>query len=89
MKLFKLTKGPISKIRSDKVGCEDLIKSGYILDGEVDEDFNPVQSVPDFGEDDLTELRDEAVSLGLAPSTAARIKKAETLREKIEELRAE
>jgi len=87
---YKLTKGTLSRIRSDKEGVKELLNDGYILDGEVDKDYKVIDAYPKlFVEDPLEALREEAVSLGLARSTADRIKKEDTLKEKIEELKKE
>ena len=87
--MYKLTKGPLSRIRKDKAGVDELLEQGYKLDGEVDKTYQVVNPFPKFEEDPLDGLRQELISLGVAPSQAARITKEETLREKIEALKEE
>lgn len=87
MALYKLTKGTLSRIRKDKAGCDELIEQGYVFDGEVDENFNPVVSIPEEEKDSLSDLREEAVGLGLAPSIAERLKTKKAIQKKIDELK--
>lgn len=46
MALYKLTKGSLSRIRSNEKDCKVLIKEGYSLDGEVDENYKVVGKEP-------------------------------------------
>lgn len=85
--LYKLTKGTLSRIRTTKKECDDLIEQGYILDGEVDKDYKVINPYPFANrseEDEKEELVELAVEAGLgAKSTLSRwsIKK---LKEEIE-----
>lgn len=56
--LYKLTKGTISVIRTDKASVAEAVKDGYRLDGEVNEAYEVVNPVPFFGAE--TETKEEA-----------------------------
>lgn len=45
MKQYKLTKGTISRIRTNKAGVDELLKEGYSLDGEVVQEGNSYRVV--------------------------------------------
>lgn len=54
MSLYKLTRGTVSVIRSDKAGVQEAIARGYAMDGEVIEDdgaYRIVNPSPIFDED--------------------------------------
>lgn len=89
MAKYKITKGPVSKIRTDKAEVSAMLAKGYVLDGEINDvgviiDPNPVLD----SADPLAELKAELVSLGIAPSIVERYRSEKTLREKIEEAKA-
>jgi len=46
MALYKLTKGTLSRIRTDKKGIDELLKNGYTLDGEVNKKYEVVNANP-------------------------------------------
>lgn len=88
MGLYKLTKGSLSRIRSKRDDINALIEDGYILDGEVDSDFNLLPKKIQIEEEDPLEgLREKLIDLGCPRSTAARYKSEETLLKKIEEFK--
>ena len=83
---YKLTKGSLSRIRSKREDIQSLIDDGYILDGEVDKDYNLLPKKVEIKEEDpLEELRDTLISLGCPRSTAERYRSEETLLKKIDE----
>ena len=38
--MYKLTKGSLSLIRTTKAECKELEKQGFVLVGEVDQNYN-------------------------------------------------
>jgi hypothetical protein len=46
MALYKLTKGTLSRIRKSEKECKDLMKDGYVLDGEVDKNYKVTNKDP-------------------------------------------
>lgn len=46
MALYKLTKGSLSRIRTTEKDCKELIKQGYVLDGEVDNNYKVIKEDP-------------------------------------------
>jgi len=87
--MYKLTNGPISRIRQTKEECRALIAKGYKLDGEVNKDYEIINPYPDIAGDPLAELRTKLVLLGCPQSTAERFKNEKTLLKKIEEYNEE
>ena len=45
---YKLTKGTLSRIRTNKKDIDALIKEGYVLDGKVNDKFEVIDDVPTF-----------------------------------------
>lgn len=86
LKIYKLTKGTLSRIRSKQEDINALIDDGYKLDGQVNDKYEIINDRPEFKAiDPLDELRAELVSLGCAKSTAERYKNEGTLLDKIAE----
>ena len=42
--MYKLTKGAVSRIRKTKAEARALIKDGYTLDGEVNENYEIINA---------------------------------------------
>ena len=45
---YKLTKGTLSRIRTNKKDIDALIKEGYVLDGKVNDKFEVIDDDPTF-----------------------------------------
>ena len=86
MKKYKLTKGSVSRVRTNKNDIAAMLANGYVLEGEINDKGLIIDPNPGIGEGDpLAHLKKELVSLGVAPSTVERYKSEKTLLEKIEE----
>jgi hypothetical protein len=44
--MYKLTKGAVSRIRKTKAEARELIKDGYTMDGEVNENYEIINAHP-------------------------------------------